>query len=198
VAAWVAGAVADVALVVADPAAEVTAVAADVAAWVTGAAADVTVEVAGAVADVTVEVTGAAADVSVDVGKLAACACRESPSRMTRMPAARIAACTARRAMCRNLSWSTTSSCSVGTGLTQKCQDRRGLACHNWGCETKGGRNSLSAAVADDRMANGRAEMPPNTKPNVVANALARGSHFFTLYSVRYVPYAKWSSRSAG
>jgi hypothetical protein len=119
---------ADVAAVVADPAAEVTAVAADVAVWAVGAAADVTAEVTGAAADVT-DVT---ADVGqFDVGKLAACACRESPIRRARMPAARIAACTARRAMCRNLSWSTTSSRSVGTGLTQKCQDRRGLACHN-------------------------------------------------------------------
>jgi hypothetical protein len=96
-----------------------------VTAWATGAAAEVTADVAAVaaevavvVAEVTVEVTGAAADVRADVGKLAACACRDSPSRTARTPTAKITTCTARRAMCRNLGWGTASShsYSVGTG----------------------------------------------------------------------------------
>jgi hypothetical protein len=74
---------------------------------VTGAAADVT----GAAADVTgaaADVTGAAAEVAqvmaevaqevtdVTGAEVAASACRENTSRMVRIPAAKIATCTAR------------------------------------------------------------------------------------------------------
>jgi hypothetical protein len=56
---------------------------------VTGAVAELVV--AGAVAEV--------ADVMADWGEVAACACRENTSKTVRIPAARIATCTARRAM---------------------------------------------------------------------------------------------------
>lgn len=84
-------------------------------AGVTGTVADVAAEVTAVAAEVTVEV----ADVTADVGKLAACACRESDSKTVRMPTAKIATCTARRAMCRNIGWGTSRSRPVGTGLTQ-------------------------------------------------------------------------------
>jgi len=72
---------------------------------------------AGAAAD-TADVTGAAADATgagtagaeLDDGagaaegdKVAACACRENTSKTTRIPAAAIATCIARRAMCRKI-----------------------------------------------------------------------------------------------
>jgi hypothetical protein len=89
---------------------------------VTGATADVTAEATGAgadmaeaAADVTAEATGAGADVTgataevaqvmsevaqevteVTGAEVAACACRENTSRMVRIPAAKIATCTAR------------------------------------------------------------------------------------------------------
>jgi hypothetical protein len=64
---------------------------------VTGAAADVTAEVTGVAADVTAEVTGVAADVTPDGAEVtAACACRENRSKTAKIPAAKIATCTAR------------------------------------------------------------------------------------------------------
>ena len=63
---------------------------------------------AGVVADVTArtaELAGAVTEVAVVVdgmtgcGEVAACACRENSSKTVRIPAAKIAACTARRAM---------------------------------------------------------------------------------------------------
>jgi len=76
--------------------------------------------VAGAVTDGVVagaEVAGAAAelaDVTADCGEVAACACRENTSKTASIPAATIATCTARRAMCRKIAWDTSSSRSVG------------------------------------------------------------------------------------
>jgi hypothetical protein len=58
------------------------------------------------------EVAGAA-DVADD-GKAAACACREKTSKTASIPAATIATCTARRAMCLKVAWDTSSSRSVG------------------------------------------------------------------------------------
>jgi len=84
---------------------------------------------AGVVADVAVDVT-------VDVGKLAACACRENDSKTARMPTAKMATCTARRAMRRNTGWGTSRSRPVGTDLTQGCQDRRDPGSHNLRLET--------------------------------------------------------------
>jgi hypothetical protein len=59
-----------------------------VTAWLTGAAAEV-----GA------EATDDAADVPADGVDVAACACRENTSKTARIPVAKIATCTARRAM---------------------------------------------------------------------------------------------------
>jgi hypothetical protein len=75
-----------------------------------GAAADTTADAAdvtGAAADATGAGT-AGAEVADGVGvaegaKVAACACRENTSKMARIPAAAIATCTARRAMCRKI-----------------------------------------------------------------------------------------------
>ena len=76
---------------------------------------------AGAAADTTADaadVTGAAADATgagtagaeladgagaAEGAKVAACACRENTSKTTRIPAAAIATCIARRAMCRKI-----------------------------------------------------------------------------------------------
>jgi hypothetical protein len=74
-----------------------TGVAAPVAAW----AADVTVEVVDVTSEVSVLATEIAADPDVAVaalGAVAAWACRENASKTTRIPAARIANCAARRA----------------------------------------------------------------------------------------------------
>jgi hypothetical protein len=60
------------------------------------------------------EVTGAAPDAAAGGAKDAACACRENPSNTAKIPAARIAACIARRAMCRKIGWGTSNSCPVG------------------------------------------------------------------------------------
>ena len=89
---WLAG----VALAAAELAAGATVDAAEVtadAAEVTGDAAEVTADAA--------EVTGDAADVTVGTAgaggaEVAACACRENTSKMVRIPAAKIATCTAR------------------------------------------------------------------------------------------------------
>jgi hypothetical protein len=71
--------------------------------------ADVAVEVADATAEVAAEVT----EVTVPepmAGTVAARACRENASKTTRMPAAVIATCTARRAMCRKIGCGMSSS----------------------------------------------------------------------------------------
>jgi hypothetical protein len=67
-------------------------------------------EVAADVAEVTAEAAG---DAGVD-GGVAACACRENASKRTRMPAATIAACTARQAMRREISCGMSSSAPPG------------------------------------------------------------------------------------
>jgi hypothetical protein len=105
----------------------VTGASAPVAAEVIGAAAVVAgavVELPGAVVELVsdgvvagAEVAGAAAelaDVMADCGEVAACACRENTSKTASIPAAKIATCTARRAMCRKIAWDTSSSRSVG------------------------------------------------------------------------------------
>ena len=62
------------------------------------------VELAGAVVGVVGLAVAAGAvavvvDGTADCGEVAACACRENSSKMVRIPAAKIATCTARRAM---------------------------------------------------------------------------------------------------
>jgi hypothetical protein len=47
--------------------------------------------------------------VADDDGKVAACACRENTSKTAKIPAAKIATCTARRAMCRKVARDTRS-----------------------------------------------------------------------------------------
>jgi hypothetical protein len=87
----------------------------------------VTAEVTEASTDVTgpvAEATGpepelAAADevsrsAAVAGGAVAACACREKTSKMTKIPAAVIATCTARRAMCRKIGCGMSSSRTTG------------------------------------------------------------------------------------
>jgi hypothetical protein len=63
---------------------------------------------AGAAADVTAD------GVAVDSVEVAACAGRENNSKTTKMPTAKIATCTARRAMCRSTGWDISSSRSSG------------------------------------------------------------------------------------
>jgi hypothetical protein len=60
---------------------------------------------AAVVAEVTVPAVG---------GAVAACACRENTSKITRIPAAAIATCTARRAMCRKTGCGMSSSRTTG------------------------------------------------------------------------------------
>jgi hypothetical protein len=105
-AAEVAGAVAVVAAVVAGVAELTGAVAVVAGAVVAGF--EVEVVAAGAVAVV------AGAPNGGDDGTVAACACRENTSKTASIPAAKIATCIARRAMCRNVAWDTSSSRSVG------------------------------------------------------------------------------------
>jgi hypothetical protein len=106
-------------------AAGAVAVAAEVAAELTPAAALVTVEVAADVAEVAADVAEDVVDVTAEVsvlvtgdpawpgevavGAVAACACRENTSKTTRIPAASIAHCAARRAAWRN------ASCGIGS-----------------------------------------------------------------------------------
>ena len=81
-------------------------------------------ELAGAAADAA-DVTGAAADATgagtagaeladgagaAEGAKVAACACRVNTSKTTRIPAAAIATCIARRAMCRKIGCGISSS----------------------------------------------------------------------------------------
>jgi hypothetical protein len=125
-----AGAAVAVTAEAAEPAAEVTAEAAGLAAGaelVAGAvAAGVPVPgpepvpepepaVAGATCPVTAEVVLVTAEVTVpepglEAGAVAACACRENTSKTTRIPAAAIATCIARRAMCRTIGCGMSSS----------------------------------------------------------------------------------------
>jgi len=88
-----------------------------------GASAPVTAETAGAAvvgavveleSDVLVDAEVAGAADMADDGKAAACACREKTSKTASIPAATIATCTARRAMCLKVAWDTSSSRSVG------------------------------------------------------------------------------------
>lgn len=73
-------------------------------------AADVTEEVVDVTAEVSVLVTGEAAEPEVvaAAGAVAACACRENTSKTSRIPAASIAHCAARRAARRK------ASCGIG------------------------------------------------------------------------------------
>jgi hypothetical protein len=66
---------------------------------VDGVRAGVAAGLTGAAAEVRAEATGDVADVAADDGKVAACACRENTNKTAKIPAARIATCTARRAM---------------------------------------------------------------------------------------------------
>jgi hypothetical protein len=129
----VAAVVADAAVEVAGVAAEVAGVADVVAAEVVGVVvpepvvaaevADVAVEVAevaAEVADATAEVAAEVTEVAVPepmAGTVAARACRENASKTIRMPAAVIATCTARRAMCRKI------GCGMSSSPTQDRPD---------------------------------------------------------------------------
>jgi len=111
-----------------------------VTAEVTEPIADVTEPVAKAtgpepelvVAAVAAEVTEPEA-VAVG-GSVAACACRENTSKMTRIPAATIATCTARRAMCRKIGCGMSSSRTTGDGpdpARSDCYRRPGIRGHS-------------------------------------------------------------------
>jgi hypothetical protein len=70
-------------------------------------------EVAGATAEVAAEVAEVTGE-EVEVVAVAACACRENTSKTTRIPAATIATCTARRAMRRKIGCGMSSSRTTG------------------------------------------------------------------------------------
>jgi len=111
------------------------------AAEVTGAAAGVEPEpelapvpepVAAEVTDAAAEVTGAVAEVVLEPelarlagGLVAACACREKTSKTTRIPAAAIATCIARRAMSRMIGCGISSSPITGTDPTLSAPRQR-------------------------------------------------------------------------
>jgi hypothetical protein len=84
-----------------------------VAAEVAGAVAEVTADVTDVVAEV-VLAAGEATVLELAVGAVAACACRESASKMMKIPAATIATCTTRQAMCRKIDCGMSSSRSTG------------------------------------------------------------------------------------
>jgi len=94
---------------------------------VTGVAAAVAAEVAEPAADVTAEVAEPAAEVAgvateatgLVPGEVAACAWRENTSKMTSIPAARIATCTARRATYRKTGCNISSSRTARTDQTR-------------------------------------------------------------------------------
>jgi hypothetical protein len=67
----------------------------------------------GAAADAGAVMT-CAVSVAVDGAAVAACACRENTSKTASIPKAKIATCTARRAMCRKIGWGIGSSRAVG------------------------------------------------------------------------------------
>ena len=100
---------------VADETAEETCDVAELTAEVTGLAAELTAEVTGDAVELTVEVTAERGD-DGSVSEVAACACRENRSMITKIPAAAIASCTARRAMQRRIGCGITSSHSPETG----------------------------------------------------------------------------------
>ena len=77
--------------------------------------AELTAEVTGDAVELTVEVTAERGD-DGSVSEVAACACRENRSMITKIPAAAIASCTARRAMQRRIGCGITSSHSPETG----------------------------------------------------------------------------------
>src|SRR5262249_43687640 len=81
----------------------------------TGDAAELMAEVTGDAAELTAEVTGERGDVG-RVSDVAAWACRENRSMTTKIPAATIASCTARRAMQRRIGCGMSSSHSPETG----------------------------------------------------------------------------------
>jgi hypothetical protein len=100
---------------VADEAVEETCDVAELTADVTGLVAELTAEVTGDAVELTAEVTAERGDVG-SVSEVAACACRENRSMITKIPAAAIASCTARRAMQRRIGCGMTSSHSPETG----------------------------------------------------------------------------------
>lgn len=104
-------------LEVADEAAEVTGDAAELTAEVTGDAAELTAEVTGDAAELTAEVTAERGDGGGDVSEVVACACRENTNMITKIPAATIASCTARKAMRRTIGCGMSSSPSPGRGI---------------------------------------------------------------------------------
>jgi len=110
---WVA---AGAALEVACEAVEETGDVAELTAEATGFVAELTAEVTGDVAELTVEVTAESRDPG-SVSEVAACACRENRSMITKIPAAAIASCTARRAMRRRIGCGMSSSHWPETGL---------------------------------------------------------------------------------
>ena len=103
-------------------AAEVTVPVAEAAADVTGASAPVRVPVAVLGPEPELVLGPVAAEVTVPEptgGVVAACACRENASKTARIPAATIATCTARRAMCRKIGCGMSSSRTNGTDQTR-------------------------------------------------------------------------------
>jgi hypothetical protein len=96
-------------------AAGVTSAAAELTVEMTGAA-ELTAEVTGDAAELTVEVTAERGDGGGDVSEAAACACRENTSMITKIPAATIASCTARKATRRTIGCGMSSSPSPGRG----------------------------------------------------------------------------------
>ncbi|HEX6523756.1 MAG TPA: hypothetical protein VF070_27710 [Streptosporangiaceae bacterium] len=96
--------------------AEVTGDAAELTAEVTGDAVGLTTEVTGDAAESTVEVTAERGDGDDGVSEVVACACRENTSMITKIPAATIASCTARKAMRSRIGRGMSSSPSPGRG----------------------------------------------------------------------------------
>jgi hypothetical protein len=90
---------------------------------VTGDVTELAVEVTGDVTELATEVTGERGDAG-DVSEVAACACRENRSISTKIPAATIASCTARKAMRRTIGCGITSSHSPETGRGTRARYR--------------------------------------------------------------------------
>ena len=103
---------------------EETGGATELTAEVTGDAMELTAEVTGDVTELTAEVTVERGDAG-DESEVAACACRENKSINTKIPAATIASCTARKARRRRIGCGITSSHSPETG--------RGTRARYWG-----------------------------------------------------------------
>jgi hypothetical protein len=82
-----------------------------------GLGAAATLEVADEAAELTAEVTAERGDVGGGASGVAACACRENTSMITKIPAATIASRTARRAMRRRIGCGMSSSPSPGCGI---------------------------------------------------------------------------------